>query len=230
MVHPPLVFPLRMVATRISVVLAGAMLAVAGVGCGQLTPLENEQSCPCAPGYTCWDGACLTGDVAAALVPDSIALGSEAVPGAPDASALTTPQKVSGRAAGILQQGTQVAFSYATSIWPTPYGWQVDGWLLSASAGDSFTFQLWADDDSGAHPLSLLIYGPLERLGTATCSGASVGNGPLVGTEIRWMATAEGTFFAAPFHDVVETPSGLAFEGLNDNDYASAYIVMNPAE
>jgi hypothetical protein len=209
-----------MIKTRISVILALATIAGASAACGELTPLENAQECPCASGYSCYSGVCIAGAV-------SIALGEASVPGAPDASALTTVQTVSGRAPGLLPQGSQTSFSYAESIWPTMYGWALNGWLINASVGDSFTFRLWAEDDAGAHPLSLVMYGPLEGLGTASCSAASIGNGPLAGTEIPWTAATTGTFFVAPYHDVVETSEGLAFGGLNDTDYATAYILMN---
>jgi hypothetical protein len=48
----------------------------------------------------------------------------------------------------------------------------------------------------------------------------------MVGSEIPWTAPTAGTYFAAPYHSIVETPSGLAFEGLNDGDYAHAFVVM----
>jgi hypothetical protein len=214
---------MRMVATRIALFLF-LVPAALPVACGQLTPLEDEQACPCAPGYTCCNGACLAG-AACGVCSGSIALGTESVPDVPDA------QTVTGKVDGTLDRGTRVPFSYATSIWPTPYGWLLNGWLVTASAGEPLAFQLWAaEEDAGVQPLSLVLYGPLEGLDTAACTGTSVGNGPLVGPEIRWTAPADGTFFAAPFHDVVQTPAGLAFEGLNDSNYAHAFIVMNPAE
>jgi hypothetical protein len=226
MLPAPLVSSSRMKTTRISPLAlagSGAFLALVAA-CGQLTPLDDdEQACPCAPGYTCCNGVCLAGD-------GTIALGTQSVPGASDASVLSTVQTVSGNPEGVLDEGITVPFSYATSIWPTPYGWGLQGWILSASAGQSLRFQVWAEEDAGIQPLSLVMYGPLEVLDARTCSGPAVGNGALVGAEILWTAPAQGTFFAAAFHEVVETPVGLAFEGLNDSNYAHAFIVVNSAE
>jgi hypothetical protein len=114
------------------------------------------------------------------------------------------------------------------SVWPKPYGWQLDGWLVDAEAGASMTFQVWAEQDAGAVPLSLVMYGPLEGNGSPSCSGALESNGAMVGSALPWTAASKGTYFVAPYHWIIETPEGLAFQGLNDASYATAFITMSP--
>ena len=230
---------MRMLKTPLLLTLSAALVAA----CGQLVPLEDEQACPCASGYTCCNAVCVTGACttggdgeadgdggAPVSCSESLALGTQSVPGEPDASALPSLQTVTGKPAGTLPEGAPTPFSYATSVWPKPYGWQLTGWLVTAASGESLTFQLWADEDAGTVPLSLVMYGPLEGIGTASCTGALQGSGAMVGAQISWTAPEPGTYFAAPFHEVVQTPSGLAFEGLNDVDFAHAFIVMSPAQ
>jgi hypothetical protein len=214
------------------VLLAGLVPA-----CGQIVPLE-EEGCPCASGWTCCDaicivGACSTESDAQAPPPacsGTLALGTELVPGAADAAALPSVQTVTGQASGRLTAGTPATFNYAMSVWPKPYGWQLDGWLMSAASGQSFSFQLWSEQDAGDVPLGLVMYGPLEGADAGDCSGSLQGSGPMLGSTIAWTAGAAGTYFAAPYHWVSETPAGLAFQGLNDSDYAHAVVVMNSAQ
>ncbi|MGO8992221.1 MAG: hypothetical protein ACLQVI_02760 [Polyangiaceae bacterium] len=240
MPRPSIVPFMRMHNRRFSLTLFALSVALVA-GCGQIVPLEEQQACPCAAGYTCCDAVCVVGacptdtasDGAAPPVCEgTLALGTQSVPGDPDASALPSVQTVTGRSQGTLTRGTPVPFSYATSVWPTPYGWQLDGWVFSAAAGESLTFQVWADEDAGTVPLSLVIYGPLlplEGADAGSCGGALQGAGAMAGTEISWAAPGQGAYFAAPFHQVIETSSGLAFQGLNDTSYAHAFIVVSPA-
>jgi len=213
-------------------VLSGALV----VACGRIVPLDEQQTCPCATGYTCCDavcvagGSCPTDDGAKSLCPGTFALGSQSVPGDPDAGGLPTVQTVTGSIEGRLEEGVPINFSYATSVWPKPYGWQLDGWVVTAAAGQSITFRVWADRDATTQPLDLAVYGPLEGANTQTCSATLAANGQMVAGELQFTAATEGTFFATPLHDVVQTSSGLAFEGLNDSAFADAFIVMSPAE
>jgi hypothetical protein len=213
-------------------VLSGALV----VACGRIVPLDEQQACPCATGYTCCDAVCVAGDScptddsAKALCPGTLALGSQSVPGDPDAGGLPTAQTVTGSVEGRLDEGAPIAFSYATSVWPKPYGWQLDGWVITATAGESLTFQVWADQDAATLPLGLAVYGPLEGMNTQTCSALPAADGQMVGSEFQFTAAADGTFFATPLHGVVQTSSGLAFEGLNDSSFADAFIVMTPAK
>jgi len=231
MLPTSIVSPVRMNKTTL---LAMWFLAATVVSaCGQIVPME-EQACPCASGYTCCNAVCVVGacstdstdETTQSICPGALALGTQSVPSASDASAIPTLQTVTGKADGILTEGTTTPFSYAMSVWPKPYGWLLNGWFVSAAAGQSFTFQIWAAQDAGTVPLSLVIYGPLEGVTTQSCSGALESDGAMVGSEIPWTAPTAGTYFAAPYHSIVETPSGLAFEGLNDGDYAHAFVVM----
>ena len=219
-----------------------AVLAALAPACGQIMPLE-EQACPCATGWTCCNAVCVEGSCPSAddgggpaststalgACSGTIALGTQLVSGGEDASSAASEQTVTGKASGSLAAGTTTGFSYATSVWPKPYGWQLDGWLLSATAGESVTFQLWSVEDAGNVPLSLVLYGPLEWGDGGTCEGGLQGSGAMAGTTLSWVAPVEGTYFAAPFHAVSETAVGLAFQGLNDADYARSFIVMNTA-
>ena len=141
---------------------------------------------------------------------------------------------MTGKVEGSLVESTPAAFSYSQSVWPKPYGWQLDGWLVTAATGESLTFEAWAEQDAGRVPLGLVMYGPLVPLDggadAASCSGPLESSGALVGPQIQWSAPSQGSYFAAPFHTVVETPSGLAFQGLDDSDYARAFIVMSASE
>jgi hypothetical protein len=204
-------------------------------GCGQIVPIEEQQACPCTAGWTCCDAVCVAGSAcpsagadAGSVCPGTIALGTQEVPSEADASAIPTVQTVTGQASSTLAQNTTTPFSYAVSVWPKPYGWQLDGWLVEATAGESVSFQVWAQQDAGVVPLSLVMYGPLEGVATASCSGALESNGAMVGSELPWTASAPGTYFVAPYHWIIETPEGLAFQGLNDVSYANAFITMSP--
>jgi hypothetical protein len=222
----------RMNVPPILLALSGAFVAA----CGQIVPIGDDQACPCASGYTCCGSACVVGDSCPAdggsqpLCPGTLALGTQSVPGEPDASTLPQVQTVTGKVEGALKEGTSVAFSYATSVWPKPYGWQLDGWLVTATTGQSCTFQIWAETDAGIEPLSLVVYGPLDGLETQTCSGVLVDDGAMVGPAIHFRPASPGSYFVAPFHNVVQTSSGLAFQGLNDSAYAESFILMNRDE
>jgi hypothetical protein len=213
------------------------LLGVLATACGQLVSMD-EKACPCASGYTCCNAVCVAGacpndstdEDTQALCPGALALGTQSVPSDDDASVVPSVQTVTGQATSSLVEGATTPFSYATSVWPKPYGWQLNGWFVTAASGESLTFRLWADDDAGTVPLSLVLYGPLEGVETQSCTGAIVGDGALVGSDIAWTAGAQGTYFAAAYHSVVETQSGLAFEGLNDSNYARAFIVMTGAK
>jgi len=201
--------------------------------CGQLVSLE-EQACPCASGFTCCDAICVTGSCPTAssdadtqsICPGTLALGTQSVPSASDASALASVQTVTGKADGILVDEATTPFDYAMSVWPKPYGWQLDGWFFRAAAGQALTFQVWVAEDAGAVPLGLVLYGPLDGVGTQTCGGAPEGDGATLGSGVSWTAPTAGVYFAAPHHAIVETPSGLAFEGLDDGDQTQAFVVM----
>jgi hypothetical protein len=157
--------------------------------------------------------------------PGAIALGTQNVPGDDGGSGSPSLQSVTGQATVALETGATTPFDYATSVWPKPYGWQLDGWFLQATQGESLTFKMWADQDAGGVPLGLVVYGPLAGVGTETCEG-SLEAGPMTAAAITWAAPAEGWYFVAPYHTVVETPQGLAYQDLNDTDFARAFFVV----
>lgn len=202
-----------------AMVLLGGFASVAG--CGQVVPLE-DRACPCASGWTCCSGTCVDGS--------SLDLGTQSIADESDASISPGIERVTGLSQGVLGSGTQVPFDYATSIWPTPQGWEFRGWLVAASAGQSFVFQAWTAQDGGAVPVPLVAYGPLQAGDAGICGGAIQSSGVMLGSEVTWTADGEGTYFVAPYHQVSETPSGLAFQGLDNALYADAFIVMNPVE
>jgi hypothetical protein len=226
---------MRMIKATSAMGLLGVLSAVAG--CGEVVPLE-EHGCPCASGWSCCGGACVVGsceggeagDGLQASCSGSIDLGTQTVAEGADASISPGVEKVTGLSKGVLQAGEQKSFDYATSMWLTLPGWEFEGWLVSASTGQSFTFQVWAEEDGGAVPLPVVAYGPLEGVGTATCSGTMQGAGVMLGSEVEWQAGSEGTYFVAPFHQVSETSSGLAIQGLDNTQYANAFITMNVVE
>jgi hypothetical protein len=209
-------------------------LVLAATGCGEIVPLENH-GCPCAPGWTCCSGTCVVGACqndggAQAACTGSIALGSQTIAQDSDASISPGVEKVTGQVNGVLEEGEAIPFNYATSIWPTRDGWEVGGWLMVAAANQSFAFTLWSEEDGGNVQLPVATYGPLENLGGASCSGTSQGSGVTVGGEVQWKADTEGTYFVAPFHQVTETSSGLAFQGIDDVQYAHSFITVTSVE
>ncbi len=210
----------------------GSLLVAA---CGEIIPLE-AQACPCTSGWTCCDAVCVQGSScpaatadAGALCSGTIALGTQFVPSEEDAGGSPSVQTVMGHATSLLEPGAAVPFDYATSLWPLVNGWVLNGWYLNAAPGDQLSFRLWAEQDAGTVPLDLAVYGPLEGIGTKACSAALASDGPMSGAEIQWTAPAGGTYLAAPYHAVTETAAGLAYQALNDGDYAHAFIVLGAA-
>jgi hypothetical protein len=215
---PRTVFVMRMIKGATAMAMLGTLVFLGG--CGQVVPLE-DRACPCASGWTCCSGTCVAGS--------DIDLGTQSIADEPDASIVPGVERVTGLSAGALGGGAPVQFDYATSIWPTPAGWQFKGWLVSASAGQSFNFESWTEQDGGAVPLPLVAYGPLEAGDAGICGGA-LQSSVMLGSQVTWTAGEEGTYFVAPYHQVSETASGLAFQGLDNALYADAFLVMNPVE
>lgn len=200
------------------------------VACGEIIPVQDQQTCPCAAGWTCCNGICVTEGSSCTACSGAIDLGSESVPTEGDASAIGS-QAVTGLATkGTLPEETPVAFDYAESIWPTMYGWQFNGWVVTAGARESFWFKVWADQDGGKVQLDLAIYGPLSATPTDSdptlCTGAMQGSAPMSGEDIGWTAPAAGTYFVAPYHMVTETTSGIAFQDFDDPSFSDAFIEM----
>jgi hypothetical protein len=231
--HPARIVPLsRMTKGIVVMILLGGLLAVAA--CGEVVPLQ-ELACPCASGWTCCSGVCVVGSCQdgggdTLTCSGSIDLGAQTIAQESDAAITPGVEQVTGRSAGALPLGQQVPFDYASSAWPTPQGWELSGWLVEATANQTFALQVWAEQDAGADPLPVVAYGPIADVGTSSCSAALQSPGVMLGSQVQWTASGEGTYFIAAYHQVSETPSGLAFQGLDNTLYGHAFIVMQPTE
>ena len=202
-------------------------------GCGQVLSLEDHRECPCAPGWSCCANVCVVGecdvDGGAQKVCSSIALGSQAVPGG-------TPQTLAGFPEGVLESNLPVRFDYGLSMWlEPPHGMGAGGWLLGASANQSFQLEMGADvDGGGAVPLPFRTYGPLTRLSgpNAGCVGAVASDVGTLGSKVtwtRWTAPMEGTYFIMPVHAVSEGDASFDIQGFEDPRYAHAFLTMKQA-
>jgi hypothetical protein len=214
--------------------LPSVLLAV--TACGEVVPLDDHLACPCASGWICCNDECVEGlscpadgDAQAsvdaqAICPGSIALGTQMVPSLGE-------QTVTGEAETMVSEGQSVSFDYAMSVWPKPYGWQLDGWLLRASPHQSFTFRAWAEADGDSVPLALVAYGPIHDVDTANCSGPMQSGGPMIGSEVQWIADDEGMYFVAPYHKVTEGSGGLTFQGLDDTaEYGHSHLAVSAGQ
>ncbi len=209
-----------------SIAILGVSSGIAvAAGCGQVLS-EEGRACPCSAGWTCCNNECVAGS---SCCPKGVSLGTEMVPAAPDASDMAGTETVSGFAQGFLPMNQQVPFDYATSIWPQKDGFAFQGWLITASAQEAFTFTVWAAGDSGVQvPLPLITYGPLRNVGNGDqCSGsAEVAPMQPNPSGLAWTAELPGMYLVVPYHEVSVSSMGLAFQGFNDPRYTDAFLMM----